>query len=217
MTRRYDAVLFDFGGVFIDSPFAALDRAAERLGHPPEELTAVVFGTYDADTDHPWHRLERGEITFDAARAEISELAVESGLGELDPLVMLAELGGSAREPRTFMVDAVTRIRDAGMKTGVVTNNLVEFGTYWRQIIPLDELFDDVVDSSEVRMRKPNASIYRLACERLDVRASRTVFVDDHPGNVAGAEAVGLTGLCCGFSPEEAEAAVAILLELVGA
>ena len=217
MTRRYDAVLFDFGGVFIDSPFAALDRVAERLGHPPEELTAVIFGAYDADTDHPWHRLERGEITFDAARAEIADLGVETGLGELDPLVMLAELGGSAREPREFMIDAVRRIRAAGLKTGVVTNNLVEFGPHWRQIIPLDELFDDVVDSSEVRMRKPNASIFRLACERLDVSPSRTVFVDDHPGNVAGAEAVGLTGLCCGFSVEEAQAATGVLLDLVGA
>jgi epoxide hydrolase-like predicted phosphatase len=130
---------------------------------------------------------------------------------------MLAELGGSAREPRTFMTDAVRRIRAVGLRTGVVTNNLVEFGPHWRQIIPLDELFDDVVDSSEVRMRKPNTAIFELACQRLDVAPSRTVFVDDHPGNVAGAEAAGLTGLCCGFTVEESRAAADVLLELVGA
>ena len=69
-----------------------------------------------------------------------------------------------------------------------------------------------MVDSSEVRVRKPNAAIYLLACERLGVSPARTVFVDDHPGNVAGAEATGLAAICCGFTRDTTDAAAAELL-----
>ena len=213
--RRFEAVLFDFGGVFIDSPFAASDAAAARLGVEPAVLAEVVFGSYERDTDHPWHRLERGEVTFEVARGEIAALSETAGLGGVDPFEVLMELGSATREVRAFMVDAVRSIRAEGLKTSVVTNNVAEFGTYWRQILPLDELFDDVVDSSEVRMRKPSAAIFELACERLGVEPARSVFVDDHPGNVAGAEAVGITAICCGFDRVESEAATRQLLELL--
>jgi epoxide hydrolase-like predicted phosphatase len=195
--------LFDFGGVFIDSPFEVTEKAAARMGLSAEQLTSIVFGSYDRDDDHPWHRLERGEIPFDAARAEIGVLAEEAGLGQVDPLEVLAELGAASRTPREFMVDLVREARGLGIRTSIVTNNIAEFGNYWRALLPLDELFDDVVDSSEVGMRKPNPAIFHLACERIDVAPERALFVDDHPGNVAGAEAAGLAALCCGFTREE--------------
>jgi epoxide hydrolase-like predicted phosphatase len=213
--RRFDAVLFDFGGVFIDSPFAATERAAATMGVSPEALTAVVFGSYERDDDHPWHRLERGEIPFEQARAEIGVIAAEEGLGEVDPLAVLAELGAASRNPREFMVEVVRDARTLGLRTSVVTNNVAEFGNFWRTVLPLDELFDDVVDSSEVKMRKPNPAIFHLACERLGVEPSRALFVDDHPGNVAGAERAGLSAVCCGFGRDEAEAAAAEIRELI--
>jgi epoxide hydrolase-like predicted phosphatase len=213
--RRFDAVLFDFGGVFIDSPFAATERAAAAMGVSPEALTEVVFGSYENDDDHPWHRLERGEIPFDQARAEIAVIAADAGLGEVDPLAVLAELGSASRNPRDFMVDVVREARTRGLRTSVVTNNVAEFGNFWRNLLPLDELFDDVVDSSEVKMRKPNPAIFHLACERLGVEPSRTLFVDDHPGNVAGAERAGLRAVCCGFGRDEAEVAAAEIRALI--
>src|SRR5690606_13824741 len=92
-------VIFDFGGVFIDSPFsAALDVAAAR-GIDPEAMLLTLFGAYDDDTDHPWHRLERGEITFDRARAEIRALSTRDGGPALDAVEVLAELsGGGVRD-----------------------------------------------------------------------------------------------------------------------
>lgn len=212
----FDAVLFDFGGVFMDSPFAAAEAAAGVMGVPFELLTEVVFGSYDRDTDHPWHRLERGEITFADARESISGLAVESGMGELDPFEVLASLADRGRHGhREFVVDAVRELREAGLRTGVVTNNIAEFGGFWKTIVPLDELFDDVVDSSEVGVRKPGAAIYRLACERLEVAPERAVFLDDYEGNVRGARQVGLTGICVGFSVESTAVAVRELRRLV--
>jgi len=213
----FDAVLFDFGGVFMDSPFAAAEAAAGAMGVPFELLTEVVFGSYDHDTDHPWHRLERGEITFADAREGIGGLAVEAGMGEVDPLEVLASLADRGQHGRrTFVVDAVRDLRAAGLRTGVVTNNIAEFGGFWRTIIPLDELFDDVVDSSEVGVRKPAPEIYRLSCDRLDVAPDRTVFLDDYEGNVVGARLVGLTGICVGFSVESTEVAIRELRRLTG-
>jgi epoxide hydrolase-like predicted phosphatase len=213
---RFDAVLFDFGGVFIDSPFALADRAAARLGIAPELLTEVVFGSYDEDTDHPWHRLERGEIPLDACRAEIVADATRRGLADVDPFTVLADLAGDGGAVREFMVDGVRTLRGRGLRTGIVTNNIAEFGTYWRSLLPLDELFDDVVDSSEVGVRKPDPAIYHLACERLGVEPARAVFIDDHAGNVRGAEGAGLTGVCCGYSEATSVVALDALLTLVG-
>lgn len=203
-----EAVLFDFGGVFIDSPFAAVDIAATKLGIDPVLLLGVVFGSYDEDTDHPWHRLERGEVTFGDARRAITDLAVAAGLGELDPFTVLAELAGQGLVVRDFMLDAVHRYRRAGLKTGIVTNNVAEFGDSWRGLMPLDELFDDVVDSSSVHVRKPDARIYALACERLDIAPGAAVFIDDHEGNAAGARRAGLLAVCCGYSADSAAAAL---------
>ena len=65
------AVLLDFGGVYTSSPFNVFVEAAAELGATPEQILALVFGPYDRDTDHPWHRLERGEIPLLDARQQI--------------------------------------------------------------------------------------------------------------------------------------------------
>jgi epoxide hydrolase-like predicted phosphatase len=204
---QFDAVLFDFGGVFMDSPFAHAEATATRMGIPFDQLTAVVFGSYDRDDDHPWHRLERGEVPLEQARSEIIELSRAAGLPDLDPLDVMATMGSSG-EPRDFMTDLVRDIRAAGLKTGLVTNNVAEFAAFWRKIVPLDELFDDVIDSSAVGVRKPNAAIFSLACERLDVDPGRTLFIDDYEGNITGAERAGLVAICCGYTAETSRAAV---------
>jgi epoxide hydrolase-like predicted phosphatase len=213
--NRFEAVLFDFGGVFIDSPFAAAETGAAELGVPFEQLSGIVFGPYDRDTDHPWHRLERGELDLRAARREIGRLAREAGIEGLDPLGVLASLATSGGV-REFVVDLVREVRASGRRTGIVTNNVAEFGTYWRSMLPLDELFDDVVDSSEVGLRKPSPEIFHLACERLEVTAERAVFLDDFEGNVAGARAAGLHAICCGLTVETTAEAVGTLRRLLG-
>lgn len=209
------AVLFDFGGVFIDSPFAAVEIAAQRLGMEFATLTEVVFGSYDDDTDHPWHRLERGEVSFADARSQITALAETAGHGSLDPIAVLVQLAGKGLVVRDFVIAAVERYRSAGMLTGIITNNIAEFGTTWRALIPVDDLFDDVVDSSDVGIRKPDARIFSLACERLGVEPSDAVFIDDHEGNVAGARAAGLRAVCCGYSVESTHTAISELDAIV--
>lgn len=196
--RRFDAVLFDFGGVLIGSPFDVLYRAASGFGIAPEVVLATCFGTYSEDTDHPWHCLERGEVSVEQALAGIAELAGSSGF-DIDPIAVLSNGMRTSELVRDDVVAVVRKVRGQGLKTAVVTNNVKEFGTKWRALLPLDELFDVVVDSSEEGMRKPDPRIYRLALQRLgDIAPERAVFLDDAPGNVAAAERLGITAITVG-------------------
>src|SRR5262245_33349644 len=206
------AVLFDFGGVYTTSPFGVFEEAASELGATPERVLDLVFGPYDRDTDHPWHRLERGEISLLAAREAIMALASDAGLA-FDPLVILARMGrhGGARE---VVVAATRRLRARGLRTALVTNNAREFSQGWRAMIPIAELFDAVIDSSEVGMRKPDPAIFALALRELgDIVPEHAVFLDDFPGNIAAARRLGMHGVLVEADPTSA---LAELERLVG-
>lgn len=210
--REIDAVIYDFGGVFMASPFEAIRRVAADKGATFEESLLVVFGPYHEDTDHPWHRAERGELALEAARAEIRDLGAERGL-EIDLFDMLQYLAsdGGVREA---MVSCTRRVKASGRRTAVLTNNIAEGRPFWRPMLPLDELFDAVVDSSEVGMRKPDPRIYLHTLELLGVAdPSRAVFLDDFDGNVAAAEALGMVGI---LVEEDPAAAIARVDELLG-
>ncbi|MFI5045246.1 MAG: HAD family hydrolase, partial [Acidimicrobiales bacterium] len=161
MTIR--AVIFDFGGVFVDSPFTAMTDAATARDLDPDQTMLAIFGDYAADTDHPWHRLERGEITVVEARDAIVDASQRDMGVAVDPFEFLAALSGGGL--RDDMVDFVKDLRGRGLATGLLTNNAKEFQEFWRPLMPLDELFDDVIDSSEVGIRKPDRRIYELALE----------------------------------------------------
>jgi epoxide hydrolase-like predicted phosphatase len=191
---RIDAVLFDFGGVFMDSPFAAVRAFGGQCGVGEERILELVFGCYDADTDHPWHRLERGEISLADARQAILDLSAPH---QVDLFQALASMARAA--VRDEMVAVAREARASGRRTAVLTNNVREFGQAWRAMLPVDELFDAVVDSHEVGMRKPDPRIFAHALERLGgVPCASAVFLDDFPGNVAAAERLGIRGIVVG-------------------
>jgi epoxide hydrolase-like predicted phosphatase len=210
--RPLDAVLFDLGGVFTESPFAVAEQVGQKLGARPGRLIEIVFGPYHADTDHPWHRLERGELSLEAAREEIIALGASEGL-DSDPyrvLALLAPSGGA----RSEMVACVRRVRAHGCRTALVTNNAREFREAWLSLLPFHELFDVIVDSSEVGMRKPNPEIYRHALRELGgIVPTRAVFLDDFEGNVAAAIRLGLQGILVGPDPSAAIAELDALFE----
>ncbi|GMU78015.1 MAG: hypothetical protein AMXMBFR46_08120 [Acidimicrobiia bacterium] len=207
----FDAVLFDFGGVFTQSPFEAVRLVGPELGADPEVILEVLFGAYDQDTDHPWHRLERGEISFTDAKAEIDVLADARGL-DFEPFSVFAHFatGGDMADA---MVERTRLLRAGGVRTAIITNNVRELGEGWRSLIPVDELFDVVIDSSHAGVRKPDPRIFLLATEALDVAPERCVFLDDFPGNIRAAEALGIHGI---LVESDRHAAVAALDALFG-
>ena len=207
-----EAVLFDFNGVLTTSPFAHMHALGEDSGVGGQAVLDLMLGPYDQDTDHPWHRFERGEITgaeygtdlFARAAADGVEVDFTVLAGLMDKLVV-----------HDIVLDRVRMLRRDGYRTGLVTNNVKEASTTWRAMVPVDELFEVVVDSSEVGMRKPNPAIYLHALELLGgVAPDRAVFLDDAAGNVAGAERAGLAGILVDSDrPELALAQLDALLE----
>jgi epoxide hydrolase-like predicted phosphatase len=196
------AVLFDFAGVLTSSPWGAL--AAAGGGN-----LELLIGSYEEDTDHPWHQVERGEMAIADWAVAVSETGRAQGI-EVDFTPLQALLGDmTLHEP---IIDRVRTLRTQGYKLGLITNNVREGSAMWRSLVPVDELFDAVVDSSEVGMRKPNPAIYHHALALLgDVPPAQAVFLDDSPGNVVGAQRAGLHAILVD-DPSEAVAALDALL-----
>jgi putative hydrolase of the HAD superfamily len=194
MDSEIRAVLWDFGGVFTPSPFTACRGYAESLAIAHEVLLDVAFGPYADDTDHPWHRLERGEGTLADAMAHSIRDAEQRGF-TFDPKAFFATMRDDGID-RTVVVDKVRELKARGVRHAIITNNAREFSDGWRAMLPVDELFDVVVDSCQVGMRKPNPAIFRLALEQLGgIAPERSVFLDDFAPNVAAAQAVGCLGI----------------------
>ncbi len=178
-----NTVLFDFAGVLTSSPWGALTEAG---GGDLE----MMIGPYDEDGDHPWHQVERGELGIADWAVEITRRGAEAGI-EVDFSPLQALLGEmTVHAP---MVDRVRSLRTDGYKLGLITNNVREASASWRAIVPVDELFDVVVDSSAVGMRKPNPAIFLHALDLLGgVAPAAAVFLDDSPGHLVGAQPAGL-------------------------
>lgn len=198
------AVLFDFGGVFTASPFTAFEDMGSELGAKPGQVNEIMFGSYAIDGDHPWHQLERGEISLEQARNDIMAIGQRDFGIPLDIYQLFAKMprdGGLRHQ----LVERVASLKDDGYTTGIITNNVKEFSDGWRSLLPVDELFDLVVDSSSEGVRKPNADIFHLTLERLGgLDAGDTIFLDDHEANVAAADAIGMQTVHVGEDIQQA-------------
>jgi epoxide hydrolase-like predicted phosphatase len=211
--RLIDAVIFDFGGV-LASNGRPTDVAKRFPNDPVDKVMKVMMGEYGQDTDHPWHRLERGEISMLEFRDQLAPLVIEAGLhmseGSLlpPPTTGAANQGqsgiGFAFEPNHLVVDLVHELKSCGFRLGVLTNNVRELRQAWWPMLDFANIFDDVVDSHEVGMRKPNHAIYELSLSRLGVEAHRTAFLDDAQSNVNAATAVGMHGIWVDVDPTDA-------------
>jgi putative hydrolase of the HAD superfamily len=202
-TTPIDAVLFDFSGVLTTSPWPAISASARG------DLELLV-GPYHEDTDHPWHRLERGEITLDEWLTAVQAAAAAAGTElDLTPLQSLL----STLAVHDDVVDHVAALRADGYRTALVTNNVREGSATWRAMIAVDELFDVVVDSSAVGMRKPNPAIFTHTLDLLGgIAPQRAVFLDDVEGNLAGARLAGLHTILVDDPPAPALVELDLLL-----
>ncbi len=187
------AVLWDFGGVILTSPFEAFRRYEMEHGLPIDHIRTV-------NTTNPhsnaWALLERSEVTpaeFDSLFAEESE-----ALGHRVPGAdVLSLLGGDVRPEMVAMLD---RVKTAGYRTACLTNNVV--GGDGRdvagdaravEIASIMDRFDVIVESSKVGVRKPEPRFYEIACRLLDVQPADCVFLDDLGINLKPAAAMGMT------------------------
>jgi putative hydrolase of the HAD superfamily len=205
------AVIWDYGGVISTPLFRGIGRFEADMGYPEGSVLELIFGASGyiggngggdpvdgaapaaaSAVTHDWHRLETGEIGLDEYFKGVIERAPQV-LGR--PIDLEAYRQFTRDMPLGIhwpVVHRIRRLRDEALKLGLLTNNVKEFGSAWRATFPVDELFDVVVDSSEVGMRKPDRRIYLLTCELLGVEPSTAVFIDDNRDNVDAARAVGM-------------------------
>ena len=192
---KVEAVLWDVGGVFLPSPFSHIRSYGSEIGIDGDRLLDLVFGPYHEDTDHPWHQLERGQLSFEDTNAALIALAAEEGV-DVDPMAVLMRMGGGdgLRIVRQDVVAAAVDAKAGGRKAAIITNNIKEFSDGWRGLFDdLDAMVDVIVDSSAVGLRKPDPAIFHLALEQLGgVDPEAAVFLDDAPGNIAAARALGI-------------------------
>ncbi len=198
------AVIFDIGGVIVDSPLHVIAAYERDRGIRPGLVNRVVVANGRSGA---WARLERGELSLEAFyEAFDAECAAAGGAVSARELM---ERIATAIAPRPAMLEAVRRIRARGLRAGALTNNWPsEDGS----AAPLRELFDAFVESSAEGMRKPDPRIYRLACERLGVAPEAAAFLDDIGRNLKPARALGMATI----KVEEPAAALAELERLLG-
>jgi putative hydrolase of the HAD superfamily len=198
------AALFDFGGVILSSPFEAFAAFERERGLPVDFLRTVNATNPDTNA---WAALERSEVTLEEFG---HRFALESkALGhEVDGGDVLALLRGRLR-PR--MVEAVRRCSER-LVTGLLTNNFVlaadptdghEHVDREDEMAEVLSLFDAVIESSKVGVRKPDPRFYELACERLGIEPREAVFLDDLGVNLKPAKAMGMTTIKV-VDPDEA-------------
>jgi putative hydrolase of the HAD superfamily len=184
------AVIFDFGGVILTSPFEAFARY-ERDHGLPEGLLRRLNAT-DPDTN-AWARLERSEVDW-AGFADLYQAEARVAGHEIDGRAVLGLLAGDVRPA---MVEALRRCHDR-LKTALLTNNFVVPDATGQaqsegRMAELADLFDVVIESSKVGLRKPDTAIYELVCRELGVAPTEAVFLDDLGVNLKPARAMGMT------------------------
>jgi putative hydrolase of the HAD superfamily len=186
------ALISDFGGVLTSPLQEGFLAYQEESGVSLEELGKAMAKAAEQHGDHPLFVLERGEITEVEFRERI-ETHLDSGFD----LTRLRTLYFERLTANRRMIDFIAEVRGRGTRTALLTNNVREWDPIWRAKLPeIDELFEVVVDSAFVGMRKPDPAIYELTLERLGgVDAGDCVFVDDLEVNCEAARQLGMSAV----------------------
>jgi putative hydrolase of the HAD superfamily len=201
-----EAVLFDFGGVVLSSPFEAFAEYENEIGLPPDTIRKI--NTTNPDTN-AWAQFERREVNPEEFVLLFEKEALALG-HELDAQRILEGLHGSLRPS---MVEALSRC-SSKFKTAMLTNNItpMQEQDLDQDVKNVVEIFDLLVESSIEGCRKPEEKFYEIACERLNVSPENCVFLDDLGINLKPARAMGMTTIKV-VEPEEA---IKELYEILG-
>ena len=187
-----EAVVSDFGGVLTTPLLGSFAAFQDTTGIPMEAMGKAMGRIAERDGEHPLYELERGRVSeetfLDGLRDEL-----EVDLGHPPELHRFKEIYFDALHPNEPMIDFMRDLRDRGLRMGLLTNNVREWEPLWRSMLPVDEIFEIVVDSAFVGMRKPEPEIYELTLERLGGPAPEAVvFIDDIEVNCDAARALGM-------------------------
>ena len=185
-------VISDFGGVLTTPLLNSFAAFQDQTGIAPESLGRAMQAIAERDGAHPLYELETGRLTEADFLAALSD-ALEPELGHRPELHRFREIYFEALEPNQPMIELMREIKRSGRRMALLTNNVREWEPLWRSMLPVDEIFELVVDSGFVGVRKPDPPIYHLTIARLSgVTHEECLFVDDVLVNVETARAIGM-------------------------
>lgn len=186
------AVVCDFGGVLTTPLGNAFAAWSMESGVPLEDLGAAMAAAAEKQGEHPLFMLEKGAISEDDFLARL-----QAELGDELRLDGMFDVWWRHLERNPEMIELMRSLRGRGLRMALLTNNVREWEPRWRPMLPeLDEIFEVVVDSGFVGMRKPERPIYELTLERLGgVSAAECLFVDDMELNCDTARELGMTAV----------------------
>jgi putative hydrolase of the HAD superfamily len=198
------AIISDFGGVLTTPLLGAFERFAAESGISLEELGKGMAGLTDEHAANPLHELETGRLS---ERDFLAGLSRQIGALRGEP-VSLSDFGRryfAGLAPNEPMIAYLRTLRERGYRMGLCTNNVREWAPLWRAMLPVQEIFDVVVDSALVGFRKPEPEIYQLTLQQLGVGPGQALFIDDVEVNCLAARELGLSAVWF----QDAEQAVA--------
>ena len=191
------AVISDFGGVLTTPLMHSFAAYQDRTGISAAALGNAMQAIAERDGAHPLFELEKGNLTEEEFLRGLAA-ALEPELGHLPEMHGFREIYFDALDPNEPMIELMRRIKNAGRhRMALLTNNVREWEPVWRSMLPVDEIFELVVDSAFVGMRKPEPGIYELTVERLGdgYDAADCLFVDDVEVNIEAARELGMAAV----------------------
>lgn len=188
------AIVSDFGGVLTTPLAGSFQTFADQSGIELATLGQALAALHQRDGVHPLHELECGRITetafVEGLRRSLSEL-----LGRDVDLAAFAETLWEGLFPNEPMIAFMASLRAGGYRMALLTNNVREWELRWRALAPIDDIFELVIDSAFVGVRKPDPAIYELTVTGLGLPASECLFIDDIEVNCIGAREAGMNAV----------------------
>jgi putative hydrolase of the HAD superfamily len=189
------AVVCDFGGVLTTPLMGSFLALQDAHGIGPEDFGKAMRAAEETgDGENPLFKLERGDIT-EPEFLEILRDGFEAAAGHRPELHRFREIFFDALDPNQPMIDLMAELKTTGLRMAMLTNNVQEWEPLWRTMLPVDEIFQMVIDSGFVGYRKPERQIYDITLERLGLPGSACLFVDDMEINCEAARELGFTAV----------------------
>jgi putative hydrolase of the HAD superfamily len=187
-------VISDFGGVLTTPLIQSFVAFQDQTGIAMDTLGVAMQRMAERDGSHPLFELEKGRLTEAAFLERIAD-ELEPELGHRPEMHRFSEIYFDALEPNQPMIELMRELKGRGLRMALLTNNVREWEPLWRTMVPIDDLFEVVVDSAFVGCRKPEPEIYEIILERLGVAAGGCLFIDDVEGNCEAARELGMAAV----------------------
>ena len=191
---RVEAIISDFGGVLTSPLMESFAGLMQASGISLESVGKAMVAIAEREGSNPLFELETGRITEAAFMGALSD-QLSAASGEEVELDGFGERYFQHLEPNERMINYMRELRGRGYKLAICTNNIREWEAHWRAMLPVDEIFDVVVDSAFVGSRKPEPRIYEITLERLGAIPQKTLFIDDVEVNCEGARELGIDAI----------------------